>query len=306
MLQKLTRQSTDDAARDLRAAMDQMEAARDDLERGEIPARPQGDAIDKLEKARDRLDRAEAPPARELNEEAKRKLADQIRALRDRQAAAEVEAERILAEVMKKKAWPRPLQESLDDLAVREHGLGQDIRTATDKRFERLPVLKRLLEDAATAIETAEARILDRKDDVVGANPNDAFDAEVETAAAGRFRRPMTLALRRFDQLLEALKPDEPKSMPEPMDAGNDPTPAPANAGGNGDLIPPLAQVKVLRALQAELNERTAAFDKAHPNPDKLTEEEQAELKELEQSQRQIAELFQEIAAMFPSKPEAP
>jgi hypothetical protein len=114
----------------------------------------------------------------------------------------------------------------------------------------------------------------------------------------------MALALRRLEQLADALKPDDPKEGPkggEPKPPENPPQPNP-EGGGNQDVVPPLAQLKVLRALQAELNGRTAQFAKDHPDPEKLTDEEKAELRELEQSQREIAELFEKIAKLFEKK----
>jgi t-SNARE complex subunit (syntaxin) len=84
--------------------------------------------------------------------------------------------------------------------------------------------------------------------------------------------------------------------------------------GGSGDeeIIPPLAQLKVLKSLQAELNQRTEEFAKDHPDKAKLTEEELAELKDLEQAQREIATLFEQMAKLFQEqqpkqeKPEKP
>src|SRR5205823_4425957 len=106
---------------------------------------------------------------------------------------------------------------------------------------------------------------------------------------AGRVRRPMSLALRRLEQVLEALQPDdakakkvEKKAGPPPAGGGMMPPMPVGDRPGNGDLIPPLAQLKALRALQAELNLQTAEFDKLHPERDKLTDEAREELKELE------------------------
>jgi hypothetical protein len=76
--------------------------------------------------------------------------------------------------------------------------------------------------------------------------------------------------------------------------------------GGEGTGIPPLAQLKALRAMQAEVNERTAEFAQAHPDPAKLTDDERDELKELEQAQRDVAELFDKLAGAFRPGPEAP
>lgn len=305
-LQKLTRRSGGDAARDLQAALDQMEAAREDLERGNVPAEPQGDAIDRLEQARDRLDRAARPDARELSNESRRKLTEQVRALRDRQDAAFKEAERISAEALRVKGWPRPLQASLDDLADRERTLAEDVRGLSDKRFEKLPIIRRLLKESSDAMDLAGTRIRERVEDIV-ADPNQEFDAAVESAAAERFRQPMRLALRRLDQLIEALKPEEPAEGPKPPEPmPMEPIPPMGDPGDDANLIPPLAQLKVLRALQSELNERTAAFANDHPDSSKLTADERDELKALEQAQHEIAALFEEIVSQVPTAPEAP
>jgi len=64
-------------------------------------------------------------------------------------------------------------------------------------------------------------------------------------------------------------------------------------------MVPPLAQLKILRALQEELNLSTAEFARAHSNSDKLTDEERDELKELEIAQREIAALFGQISKLF-------
>ena len=91
-----------------------------------------------------------------------------------------------------------------------------------------------------------------------------------------------------------------------PPKAPQNPPQTNPNGGGEQDIVPPLAQLKVLRSLQAELNDRTAEFAKAHPDPDKLTDEEKAELRELEQSQREIAELFEQMAKLFEKKETPP
>ena len=116
----------------------------------------------------------------------------------------------------------------------------------------------------------------------------------------------MDLAVRRLEQVLDALKPensvakkDEKKGDIPPGMGGMPPMPMGGSAPGNGDVIPPLAQLKALRALQAELNVQTAEFDKLHPNRDKLTDEDREELKELEDAQREIAALFEQMAKLF-------
>jgi hypothetical protein len=110
----------------------------------------------------------------------------------------------------------------------------------------------------------------------------------------------MALAARRLEQLHEALKKEPPKEKSGPKK--DQPPPGGSGTGGTAepsDLIPPLAQLKVLKALQAELNQRTEEFAKEHPDKSKLSEEGTAELKELEEAQRDIASLFEQMAKLF-------
>ena len=306
-LETLNRQRADAAARDLRDAVESMDAARDDLARGTAPGRPQGEAVEKLERARDTLDGAAAQAPRELAAEARRQLSDRVKALRDRQAAADGEAARLLTELLRRRAWERPLQTSLDELSGRERSLAEDARALAERPFADLPVLARLLTDAAAAMDDAARRAGERLEDAVAADAADGFDPAVEAAAADRYRRPMALALRRLEQLVEALKPDAPKgaAAPKPAPTGGGET-GPAPAGATADVVPPLAQLKVLRSLQAEVNERTAAFAKAHPGAAALTEGERDELQDLERVQREVGALFDQIADLFPRPAEVP
>jgi hypothetical protein len=305
LLQKLTRDRADDAARDARAALDRMEAARDDLEKGLNPNRAQADAVERLDAARDRLDAAAAQAGRQLSDEKRRKLADQVKALVERQRAAVAEAKRVHAEVARAKGWDRALLTSYSDLeSVREKEIAVEVRKLGETEFAPLPVLARLLRDSAAAIDLACERVKARCDSAdLG-----AFDAELEANLDRKVLRPMELALRRLEQLADALKPDDPKKGPNGGNGNKGPNPGGGNnpganpggaGGGQQDLIPPLAQLKVLRALQAELNERTAQFAKDHPDVTKLTKDERAELKELEDTQREITELFEKMAQLF-------
>jgi hypothetical protein len=102
-------------------------------------------------------------------------------------------------------------------------------------------------------------------------------------------------ALRRLDQLLEALK-TEPGAVMRP--AGNrGGGGGEGGAGGGGDEgLPPLVQYKLLRSLQAEVNQRTEEFARKHPDASRLTERDQAELQGLRREQKEIADLLDELA----------
>ena len=300
LYQKLAREKFGDAARDVRAALDKMEIARDDLERGQPAAVTQAEAVTLLDMARDRLDLAVLQVGRQQADNKRHRLADRVKALLAQQKKAVAEAGRIHGEVVTRKGWDAPLRTAYSDLdEVSEKDIVAEVRALAAGEFAPHPVLARLLTDAADAIDIARARINKRCDEIdLGAE----FDAKAEAEFASAVMRPMMLAVRRLELLAEALKPDEPKT---PGNKGST-TPLPAQPpkppGGARDLVPPLAQLKALRALQADLNERTTAFAAEHPNADKLTPAEQAELKELERAQREISELFTELAKQFQKK----
>lgn len=313
LAQRLTRDKADAAARDARAAADKMANARDDLEQGKAPDRSQADAVEKLDDARDKLDAAGDRPDRELSGEKRRKLADAVKALLERQQAAVAEAARIQAKVLADRQWERPVLTSYGDLEDRERALAAEVKTLADREFAELPVFARMLKDAAAAIDKAADKVKARVEDAKDPNP---FDAELEKLNDAKVSRPMALAVRRMEQLLDSLKPDDPRKKAEgrgaakKKDGGGGP-PMPKGGGGapqgNADAVPPLTQLKALRALQAELNERTAEFAKDHPDPAKLTDDEREELKEIEAAQRDMAALFEQLAKLFQkSAPEMP
>jgi hypothetical protein len=314
LVQRLTRERAEDAAKDGRQALDKMEAARDDLERGDDPTNAQQDATAKLDQARDRLDRAVAKAPQELSDEKRRKLADLVKGLLDRQKAAVAEAARMQEDILKAKKWPRPLLTSYRDLEDRERALAPEVRTLADREFAELPVFARVVKDAADGLEKAADRAKVRWQDARDADPDAAFDPDLEKANDSRVRRPMDLAVRRLEQVLEALKPDSPTAKKDEKKqdgppAGGGGGPMQMGGGGNGEVIPPLAQLKALRSLQADLNQQTAEFDKLHPDRAKLSDEDREDLKELEDAQREITALFEQMAKLFQQKdmpPDAP
>lgn len=109
-------------------------------------------------------------------------------------------------------------------------------------------------------------------------------------------------ALRRFQQLLEALKPDEQNDQQQQdQQAGGGE--GGQQAGPQGDAIRMLAELKMVKLLQQELNSRTKALDEAFRRTQQLTEEEQREYVRLGEEQGKLADLALNFAQ--PSEPEA-
>ncbi|HUY31257.1 MAG TPA: hypothetical protein VMV69_00645 [Pirellulales bacterium] len=111
-------------------------------------------------------------------------------------------------------------------------------------------------------------------------------------------------ALARLEQLLEALKPD----------VGDDPSrqPPPGGEGGGGDGGPQspgdalhaLAELKLLKLMQDQLNLRTEAVDDAARGMLPLSPEQRKAYLELSEEQGQLADLLLELSQPAGEKPE--
>jgi len=305
--EKLNRARQPEAAEKLRNAAEKMAAAQAALEEGRAPGEQQNEALDKLEEAVNKLDKDRANDEAKLAKENAEKLAEQLKAIREKLAAADAEAVRLQTDVLQQKVWDRGKIASLGDLDERIRTVAEELRKFNKANFEPLPVFQQLAEQAADAAERSSQRFADRKIDVLDAI-GEPFDSTVETIADDRCRRPLKTAIRRLDHILEAMKEDTKKNAKPAEKPDMPPDMPPMPMPMVEQPMPPTAQIKALRALQVELNERTNAFSKAHPDRMKLNEVDREELEELERSQREVAELFQQLAPAFEKKPapEAP
>ena len=66
-------------------------------------------------------------------------------------------------------------------------------------------------------------------------------------------------------------------------------------AGGGGDGIPATAQLKMLKTLQQEINERTESFDELRRRNQKLTPDQTREAERLANDQGALADLVRDL-----------
>lgn len=305
LLEKLTRERQDAAADALRESIEKMQAAKEELEQGKAPKEQEQQALDRLKDTVDKLDQQQEKEEQKLSREKQRELAEQLKGIRDRLQAADDEAARIQAEVLKKKEWTLPLEKSLRTVGETATIVGGELKQFAEKELKELPVFLRLAEQAATLAESAARRIGERQEQIKDAS-GDPFDPVAEAAADDRTRRPLKTSLRRLNHILDSLAEDpkkggadQPQPAEQPMDQpGGDPG-GMGQGGPQQNGVPPLAQLKALRGIQAELNTRTREFDTAHPDKAKLTDADREELEELERSQREVAELFDQVKGEF-------
>lgn len=298
LVEKLTRDKSTDAAEQVREAAEKMDAAKQKLEKGEQPDKAPTEAVDKLDEALEKLDRKREDAEQQLSRDQREKVAERLKNLFDKLTATDAEAARLQADVLKQKGWDRAKQASLSDLSDRAKAVANELQEFADKELEPLPVFQRLTEQASRLTGQAGRLFGDRSADLP-----DQFDEKSEVVADDRTRRPLKTALRRLQHVLDAVKEDPKKDAAGGTGGGMGGGAGGGGAGGMGGEageqpqgLPPLAQLKALRGIQVEVNERTAAFEKANPDKMKLSDADTDEIAELERTQREVAELFKKLA----------
>ena len=203
------------------------------------------------------------------------KIEDALKSLHQRQQEIIGETERLEKIRVDLGKWTRGQAQSVRDLARQEEA----IKAETDSLAKKLTAA----EVFSLALRGAE-REMTRATELL-----DQRETGLATITAE------TNALRRFAQLLEALKPDKP----EP---GED-KPGKDGQGGEqgrpGDGIPSVAQLKMLKLMQQDVNERTRLLAEKFDATKQLTPDEVREFDDLSQEQSALADL-----ALNLSKPE--
>ncbi len=285
-LQRLSRLQAGSASQALGRAGEQMEEAGRQLSRGQAAQENQEEILDRLDEAQQSLQQARQQTEEELAREQLARVGEQIKQIKERQESLRAEAQRIQRKVQQNKAWTRALHGSLRrSLAEPQKGLGEETAEIATKRLGGAPVFARTLKRAAEAMTGASehAEAMAQKPPP----PEELPDAQLD-ALQGE-------VLRRLTQLLEAVKTAAEAPQRTARQSGGGGEEGGGGGGDAGDSIPPLAQYKMLRDMQADVNKRTQAFRKQHREPAKLTEKDRGELDSIRRDQRDIAELLEEL-----------
>lgn len=304
MAQRLSRQRNEEGAREMRRASRSMEQAREQMEQGETDRarQDQEDALDRIDDAQEQVARARREAEERLEREQQARMAEIVKGLRERQEGLNTESERILQVVKQKGDWDRVLQKSVIDLSDSQEALSREVRGLIEKQFKDDKVITHAVGDAADAMIEVEDAIKQMRED--------GFRFEQLDEDKSAVQAPQKLALRRLDQLLDALKPDPRQARNQRQQRqrqqgqqgeGGDEG---GGGGGGGDGVPPLAELKLLRSLQADLNERTEEFSKKYPDAQNLTEPQKTKLDKLRRTQSDLAALLDEMSQ--PGDPEPP
>ncbi|NQT11422.1 MAG: hypothetical protein HQ582_01650 [Planctomycetes bacterium] len=277
MARRLERLLAESAGQTVARAAEKMRGAGQSARQGECRA-----ASGQAEEAKKDLDEARRQVARRRLEAEVELALEQMARLEETVQGAYRHEEKIIEETLR-----------LDQLA-QDQGRLTRAQNAT-------------LHDLARDQELLRKQTVDLAAKLVGANVfNLALSgaaSDMGRAAAGLGRRdtgPPTQraeenALRRLGQLLEALKPEEPDE--EPDDDGS------GQGGGKGAQRPPgsglqtLVELKLLKLMQQEVNQRTQTLEAAFGQADSLTDEGRREYDQLGEEQGRLADLLWDLIA---------
>lgn len=312
-IQELTRLRRTEAQQQVIEAGNQLDKATRRLQEGADPQAQQEQALARLNEARRDLQESAQAVEEELLREKLAKLADQIKGLKERQESRLEESARVQREVLQRKQWTRALLASLLDLARTQEHLAKETAGLADNKAARAEVVALLLRRTAATMEKAAAQLRLRVPDVAA-----EFDPAAEQAADAAVQQLQRRAIRSFDTLLEALNPltgqagknqsgpESGDSGPEPGSESGDTPPGSSGPRAPGEGISPVVELRVLKAIQEDLNERTRLFAQQHPDVGKLSPGELAELEALRQEQLKVAELLEKITSALMPKEEKP
>ncbi len=255
-----------------------MSRARENLDQDQADeaGKEQDDALADLEEAQDELEQTRRDAEEQLAVEQLAHIGDELKSLTERQDKV----------VEQTKAYQQMRAQNDDKLSLAQQrgvrDLGQlqsGLKDETGDLAETLdgaPVVALTLRRASSSMETAAKRLHEIK-----------TDKPTEQAAQA--------AADRFKQLLESLKADRAGNGGQAGQQGQGQGGEAGGGNGNDDGFPPTAQLKLLKTLQQEINDRTDELDEQRRRKGTLTPEQTAELKRLAEDQGVLADLVRDM-----------
>ena len=286
-LERLRLRGAAEAAHRARKRITEMMKHIQEAEDGEEMQQAMEEALDDLEQVERELVLEKRIAQDRLAFEQLEKIEDQLKSLRSQQEAVITETIRLDDEKKKEDRITRGQKQALLNLAETEHSLqhtadqmGQQMASAEVFSL----VLKRLARSMKHAADALEERETSEK--------TQAFERD---------------ALRKIDNLLAVLKQEQKKQQPakpteKPEELSQEPQEKeekPEEAQPPGDMLPQLAQLKLLKSLQEEYLERTELLNKFRDKDGKLPESMQEEKEELAREQAELADFARNLSTKF-------
>jgi hypothetical protein len=277
-------------SRELDRAAEAMERARQKIDQGENGTSEQETALNRLDDAAERAQRDRREAEEQLVRDKLIQLHERFQGLVQRQAALSSETERLFQAAQQNHIWSRTLQKSLFDMARAEQDLAREIEAVAEQHLNNYRVLQRLARQSASTLAQVQEAVESMRDEgmaIENWTKDRAALADLQSRGDKRLRQLLDVLQPPNDQ--EALSQRAGNEGRSSTEASGD-RPAPEN-----DLIPPDAQVKILRQMQADLRARIDSFQRQHGDPTTWTERERKLLEDFRQEQAELMQLFIEI-----------
>jgi hypothetical protein len=279
-LQKLQRiRSAQQASRAGQQAAGRMSKAQQqmvDADEAEGAQQEQEEALKNLDQAEQELAQAREEAEEQLAQEQFAKMADLIKSLAERQTKMIEDTVGYDVKKNEAKSLTAAQRAGVRSLAMVEDGLKQETEELADRMGEGVPVFSLILKKASDSMNKATANL-------------QKLDTGEPTQKAEKS------AAQRLQQLVDSLQPDKPKDgeqQQQQQQQGGE------QQGGQqeGDGIPTVAQLKMLKRLQGEINERTNELDGIVRDGKKLSGDQQTELDSLKLEQGRLADLLRDLS----------
>ena len=288
-LEQLRLRGAADAAHRARKRLNEMmkniQEAQDGEDLQEAMDEAMDEALDDLEQVEQELVLEKRIAQDRLAFEQLEKIADQLKSMRSRHENVLNETERLADALRDRESFSRGQLKTLKDMAETERSL----------QFEA--------ERMAQGMTTAEVFSLVLKR--LGRSLKLAADSLEERNTSAETQTLERDAIQKIDLLLAVLKQEQKKQgeQPEPPEKRENlasepeeqPDQKPENAQPPSDLLPQLAQIKLLKSLQEEYLERTQRLDTFRDHQGNLPQSMLAEKLELAREQAELADLTRNL-----------
>jgi hypothetical protein len=230
----------------------------------------------------------EITEARErLAEELVEKSLGDLQLMIGRQQAAIDESQRLDAAHSASGKWSRSQNQSLKQLGDLQRGLGLETESLAEK-LAPAKVYALSLRGAARQMQKAAERIARKEVDA----PTQALQIA---------------ARQRFVDMVEAINARQQAKQGQPQQQQQQPGEEGQESGGQpqGEMVPTIAQFRILVNLQREMQARTAELDAQRTQAGReWTDSDAAELRGLQVDQEELADLARELSEMLAEQDE--
>lgn len=243
-------------------------------------------ALEDLEQSRRELAAARRAAQHKDLAEKTHELVEAVRELITRQQTVVDETQRLADEQQKAGKWTRPLSKAAISLSEEETELAEATHGLSEL-MSGVAAVRLTLDHAASDLTAAASHLRDKK-----------LDDET--------RRREQSALRSLQSLVEALSP--PKSEPSPNQNDPQQTAEQSPKDAPQEPVPPVAQMQLLRRLQADVGDRTREAEAQKPsdpaNPDEAQRRAE-QVRQIASDQKSLSTATSELLNNVPIDPEA-